>query len=1042
MINGAKFGLGQNVRVISTDKIGTINKIIEKSTAYGYKVMIDGKTNTYAEKYLEAFIDEENEIIESFELGEFGDNNDLALFETWFRLKKPIEGNLYSYLGSKTLFNPYQFKPLLKFIAPNSEERLFIADEVGVGKTIESGILLMELLARGRIERNHPVLIVCPNVLGPKWVKEMDKRFNFRFHLHDSKSLENMFKIHKDSKYIQNPWGVVSLQLLRTPKFMKYLQEISALKVEPLWSLVIVDEAHHMRNNGTESNLVGQLLSELTQMMVMLSATPLNLRDEDLFNQMTILNPSLFPDKQTFEALISPVKSLNKMRRLLAEKVNGVENEIFEELNRLSTAGIGKTIRNHPGIQQLEERIKTGVLLTSSEIAYFDRVLRYLSPLDSSFTRTLKRESMSHRVTREVLKVPVKFSNREYNFYMKTVEAIQKAYLHKGGNPIALGFATNMPMRMLSSSIPAMRNYLLWALENNTVIEDNPFDEEDEDLTSERPLSPELRQIFNELLEESEKLADEDTKLKEFETLVKRMMNALENKQIIVFSFFRRTLKYLKDALTSMGYRAEIISGEVPLTTTNGVVGRYEIMEKFENKEIDILLSSEVGGEGLDFQFCQALINYDMPYNPMRVEQRIGRLDRFGQQADKVFVANMYLEGTVDEKIYNLLYERIQLIEDSVGFLEPIIGIQLVDLQKGILENTLTEEQIEKRTREIEIAIAQAKNEHEKFELSRNELLGDEKISDTIANMTMTDFVKPVDSMRLTKIFLENRKDCNFIELESDYCEIILNPELLVEIEEFTRAPGNDGSMEELYPLLKAKKGIQVIFNGQKSLEKPRAVFLPPSGYWMKFILKYLEDHSKIYKVFQVKGSSDDFQLETGRYFVPLFEVTFEGFRTELNLAAVPLYLKTKEIPSVNNVDFMRLLGQKAKENAYINIEDECEELIEVARSALENQMEIKLEELKIQHAYIVDSKINSLKKGFEVRRDRIQNRLENHKKTAMKEGKSPSEEYFRLVNGQIEKDQKRTEDRVSKILDNNQVILSISLVGLTLLEIGEDEVD
>ena len=1040
MDNCAKFEVGQNVRIINSEKVGTINKIVEKDSGYGYKVMVDGKAITYAEKYLEPFIDEEESIISTIMEGEFGDSNDLSLFETWFRLKKPIEGNLYSYLGSRTIFNPYQFKPLMKFISSTSEERLFIADEVGVGKTIETGILLMELLARGRIDRNQPILIVCPNVLGPKWVNEMEKRFNFHFHLHDGKSLDNMFKIFNESKHMQNPWGIVSIQLLRSSKFMKFMQELAASKYEPIWSLVIIDEAHHMRNSGTESNTLGHLLSSLTNMMVMLSATPLNLRDEDLYNQMAILNPALFPDKQTFQAMISPVKSLNKIRRFLVNNTPDLGEEIMSELSQLSSDGIGQAILNHPGIQRLEDRLGKCQPLSSDEIAYYDRVISSLSPLDSSFTRTLKRESMEHKVLREILKVPVKLSPREYEFYVQTIQAIQESYLQKGGDPTALGFISNMPMRMLTSSIPAMKEYLEWSLKNDLVIEDNPFDEYDEDENVERPMSPELRELFRDLLNESEKLADEDTKFCEFEKLVASMMKSLDNKQIIVFSFFRRTLKYLKNRLSHIGYRTEIISGEVPLTSVNGITGRYEIMEKFEKGEIDILLSSEVGGEGLDFQFCQALINYDMPYNPMRVEQRIGRLDRFGQQADKVIIASLYLENTVDEKIYSLLYDRIHLIEDSVGYLEPIIGTQLADLQKGIIENTLSEQQIEKRMKEIEISVAQARYEQEKFENSRTELLGDDRLSQTIANMTMTDFVKPIDSLRLTKLFLSEKDGCRFSEIDADNCEMVLSNELVLQIEEYTRLPGSEGSLDELHPLLRSNKPVQAVFNGQKSLEKPKSVFLPPSGHWMKFILRNLEEQSRIRKILKVCGNSDDFNLPLGHYAVPLFEVTFEGFRTELNLAAVPVNLHDNIIPTLDYVKFMRTLGQLSYGKGNIEFLEDIEDKVEEARDSLEIQMEKKLDDLRVEHRYIAESRINSLKNGSEVRRVRITKQIDDHIKSSIRDGRQPSEEYLRLANGQIEKDLKRTEDRINRIRNKGDMTLSIALVGITLLEIKGDK--
>ena len=142
-----RFQVGDNVRIISNKKIGTINKILESKHSVAYRVTVDGKPTVYQQKYLETYIDEEQEIFKNLAMQNFEDAKAFHLFQTWFRLKKPIEGNIYSYLASRTIFNPYQFKPLSKFISPGSEERLFIADEVGVGKTIETGIILTELLS-------------------------------------------------------------------------------------------------------------------------------------------------------------------------------------------------------------------------------------------------------------------------------------------------------------------------------------------------------------------------------------------------------------------------------------------------------------------------------------------------------------------------------------------------------------------------------------------------------------------------------------------------------------------------------------------------------------------------------------------------------------------------------------------------------------------------------------------------------------------------------------------------------------------------------
>ncbi len=214
------FQKGDNVRIIISGKIGTVNEVLQRQNSTGYRVTIDGKTTTYQEKYLEPFKDEEQEIMDSLALQEFKGLADFHLFQTWFRLKRPVEGNFYSYLASRTIFNPYQFKPLCKLISPGSEDRLFIADEVGVGKTIETGIILTELISRGRLDRRSPILIVCPNSLGPKWVKEMRRRFGLVFHLHDGRSLGNALKSALDGGFLPDGsfWARVALSSVTTKR--------------------------------------------------------------------------------------------------------------------------------------------------------------------------------------------------------------------------------------------------------------------------------------------------------------------------------------------------------------------------------------------------------------------------------------------------------------------------------------------------------------------------------------------------------------------------------------------------------------------------------------------------------------------------------------------------------------------------------------------------------------------------------------------------------------------------------------------------------
>jgi len=281
-----RFNVGDNVRYITTGQIGTINKVIEQTRSYSYKVMLEGRVRTIAEIFLEPYIDTEESLVEEFFQKEYGNYQDYMIFQTWFRLTRPLENNLYSYLGSKTVFNPHQFKPLLRFLSPSSDERLFIADEVGVGKTIETGIILMEMFSRGRLDNRTPILIVCPNSLGPKWVQEMKERFRLNFHLHNGESLRyTLATTLQDGVFpTRYNFSVVSLELLRKEEHLNMLKEIDSRREKPLFGMVIVDEAHHMRNTETDSNELGNVLSGMTNMMLMLSATPLNLKNEDLFN--------------------------------------------------------------------------------------------------------------------------------------------------------------------------------------------------------------------------------------------------------------------------------------------------------------------------------------------------------------------------------------------------------------------------------------------------------------------------------------------------------------------------------------------------------------------------------------------------------------------------------------------------------------------------------------------------------------------------------------------------------------------------------------
>ncbi|NMB81958.1 MAG: DEAD/DEAH box helicase, partial [Ignavibacteria bacterium] len=379
-----KFKIGDTVKALTTGKVGSITKIIPGERQNHYRVLIDGSPINAFEEDLEQVIDIEDLITQNLDEGSFGNYNDFQLFQFWFRLSTPLENNLYSFLGSKTIFNPFQFKPLLRFLSPYSDERLFIADEVGVGKTIEAGIVLKELFARNRINPNKMNLILCPNVLGPKWEKEMKSRFGFNFaYIHDNKQVDHIFKTYLNEGIPLESFRniILGLQSFRQQRFIDLFEEYADKNpLNQIFEMVIIDEAHHMRNGNTLSFKLGNILSELSARLLMLSATPLNLAEEDLFNQMYILNKHLFPDYETFKSLQSPVKKLNKISNLLSEDIQKVKNEIITVLNEIRSETIASAIFSHEGVKQFVEKLSDGAMFSAEEIAKYRQIFVSLSP--------------------------------------------------------------------------------------------------------------------------------------------------------------------------------------------------------------------------------------------------------------------------------------------------------------------------------------------------------------------------------------------------------------------------------------------------------------------------------------------------------------------------------------------------------------------------------------------------------------------------------------------------------------------------------------
>ena len=302
-------------------------------------------------------------------------------------------------------------------------------------------------------------------------------------------------------------------------------------------------------------------------------------------------------------------------------------------------------------------------------------------------TRTLRSDVDENRPTREAITTVVQFSSEEEAFYREVYRICLARALREGIPP---GFVTQMPQRRTASCVPAVASEII-----SQASEDE--DEEDRSGFTREEIS---------ILEPFAKAALEspDRKLEALYEMLEHVFGELEADRVMIFSTFRGTLRYLERKLGEKGYSLELMYGPTPHRDEDcrqGEKSRDQITSEFRQGKFKVLLASEVAGEGLDFEHCYVVINYDLPWNPMRVEQRIGRCDRFGQTSDKVYIGNLASVGTIEERILSRLYERLKIFERALGDLEVILGEAIASFERDVFQSGLTEQQQEEHLERV-----------------------------------------------------------------------------------------------------------------------------------------------------------------------------------------------------------------------------------------------------------------------------------------------------------------------------------------------------
>lgn len=807
---------------------------------------------------------------------------------THHRLSGRLANLIYSLNTTNTDFLAYQFKPVLQFLDSPSNG-ILIADEVGLGKTIEAGLIWTELRARMDARR---LLVVCPAVLREKWRDELLNRFGVKADIVDADEL--LKRVQSVQQKPRQEFALIaSLQGIRPPanyedvgnkqsaavlaRFLSDFEQGS----DPLLHLTIFDEAHYLRNPETSTHQLGRLLRPLTDQIVMLSATPIQLGSEDLFNLLRILDESAYPNEHLFEKSMKVTRPIVQLRdQVLAGKIRQkafcieLENAMQSEFLADSTQ-LAALLKNPPSDADLKD------VRMRSEIA--DRLDR-VHPLSKIVTRTLKREVQENRVVRKPFPMKAPLSDVEREFYDRVTELVRD-YCHE--NEMLTGFLLTVPQRQMSSSMPAACRAWQERLStgktkgmDEALYELSGYEESEADRADEPgELVKALVAIANDI-GNYELLKKHDGKYQLLISNIKSYRKENPGKKIVLFSFFRQTLDYLHERLAEDGVVSVVLKGGLD---------KQAILQRFKEADgPEILLSSEVASEGVDLQFSSLLVNYDLPWNPARIEQRIGRIDRIGQKAERILIWNLMYQDTIDERIYDRLLERLDIFRQSLGSMESVLGKEITRMTSDLFKHRLTKREEERRIDQTQLAIEEQNRRQKMLEEEAPNLVahGDFIINKVRAAKELGRFICGEDLYVYASDFLVERYDgTRFIQIEQDdlQYEFVPSIHLRSELSEFLVRGDLRGTTQIL-----SQRPQPLLFDnchGHSSVHCERVTQDHPLIRFVTYKLGDFEHYQSRYPVSAVRLNSDVVKgIPPGDYVFAVHRWSFSGAKVQERL--------------------------------------------------------------------------------------------------------------------------------------------------------------
>lgn len=939
---------------------------------------------------------------------------------------RPLKHNVFAFNASRTRFFPYQFKPLLKFLE-SAHHRLLICDEVGLGKTIEAGLILLELRAR---QVMRMALVVCPSNLRPKWKFELKQRFGEDFRILGSQEMHTFLDEYEEDPERTHLSGIVSLETLRSERLRERLRETG-----PAFDLVIVDEAHHVRNFGTSQRDVVASIAEDAQAMVMLTATPVHLGSQNLFSLLNILDPDDFPDAASTETRFSDNEAIVRAQSAVARVPPDYEAALVSlERARSSdwfrAGGMLDAVASRVDRERsLSEASRSG-RLGRAEASKIQRDLAELNLLGHILTRTRKRDVQQDVAQRRARAIEVKLSVDEQRLYDGITALITREAQRNEGRMQNLVWRLSTPQRRLASSLQGMVEFYKqmgppsgWRR-----------DDDDEEWQDEQSL--ELLENAGDLESEIVQLIRRwpsdgpDAKYDQLKALLQTLPHTGRQQKVLIFASFKHTVRYLGRRLAADGFGVRIIDGDVPIHERPAVIDEFRAAQ-----DVQVLVSSRVGSEGLDFQFCSTLVNYDLPWNPMEVEQRIGRLDRIGQQAPTIAIINFFSKGTIEERILRRLYDRIGIFERSIGDLEAILGDVAAEIQADIVHAALNPAEADALTERVARVIETRRLAVESLEASAASFVGVDAFFDeeVAAIRERRRYVTGEQLRRFVSEFLRSEAPRTRLEYDLQEKRGVLYPD--ESLRHFLR---RSGKVSEALALVGAVgKSIAVTFDNQVAFADGRIEFISVLHPLVQAIAEHHVSTGLRRTAYQVRVTSA--QLPAGHYFFFVYKMAFRAARPRNVLEAIVIDESFREVG--DDVTSEVLLGEMVErgtsvEEAVVVPEALGERAAQAGEMAMLRRRQAAIEAERRENDVFVEKRLASVRNYYEKAITKKRDLLER----ARREGRK--ENYRRMLGSVLTKLEAEYEDKLDDLERLREVSADYQEIAMGIVEICEPDRD